>query len=66
MADWPRELHGHTVARKLDFIRSSTSRSGEAVGYHYYCVGCGLKFEGPDDPRLQTTGCYRGTRQWNR
>lgn len=62
MAGWPREIHGHTIARTVDFLRGDSHL--EEVVHTYHCTGCGLQFEGPDDPRLREVQCTRLTRSW--
>lgn len=64
MSDWPKELHGHLVDRKVDFVRRSGARSEEGAQYTYTCVKCGVQVAGPDDPRLVDVKCQKLTHDW--
>lgn len=64
MERWPRELKGHTVAKKIDFVRKADSSGGDTAKPIYLCVKCGVRFEGPEDPKLERVSCRGLTHEW--
>lgn len=63
MTDWPRTIHGHTVAREVDFLRGGGGGE-ERVVHRYQCIRCGLQVEDEDDLRLAESQCIRTARNW--
>lgn len=64
MGEWPREIHGHVVNKKSDFLRASGTREDAKMQSTFHCVRCGIQVAGPDDPRLEETTCRGGSRDW--
>lgn len=66
MGDWPREVKGHTLAKKVDFVRDSDEPRGRGAKTTYLCVKCGTRFDGPEDPKLEQKPCHASTHDWQR